>query len=204
MYLPASELQQYKGQWACPYCIQDMRDEDRRATEYRHKKEPVRALSYSETCERCGRDLKSRVYIWNNRRLCRKCLGDEQEKWGIVGGGPIGPPQRISVKVMEKGKLRLMAEGIFSRILAVFGIRMKQPVSEIVVYEQKMPIGQARPMAEGTMAEKDEAKRAPQAEGIIKKRKKRKSTKKGVSFPSYEAKKKSKKKKEENPFEDYK
>ena len=204
MYLPASELQQYKGQWMCPYCLQDARDADRRATEYRHKRVPVRALSYSETCERCGRDLESRVYIWNKRRLCRKCLGDEQEKWGIVGGGPVGPPQRVSVKMVEKGKLRLMIEDLFSSFFALFGIQRKQHLPEIVVYEQKMPIKRAKPMAEGTMAEKDEGKRAPQAEGIIKKRKKKKKGKKSVSFPSYKAEKKPKKKKEDNPFRKFK
>ncbi len=200
MYLPASELQQYKGQWVCPYCLQDMRDEDRRASEYRGGREPARVIAHSETCERCGRELKSRVYIWNNRRLCRKCLGDEQEKWGIVGGGPMGPAHKISVKVMQKGRLQLMAEDLFSSFLALFGIKRKQPVSEIVVYEHKMPMGEAKPMAEGAM--KKEAGPSPQAEGIIKKGKKKKPAKKGVSFPSYEGKKKSKKK--ENPFEDYK
>lgn len=204
MYLPATELQQYKGQWMCPYCLQDSRDADRRATEYVRKKEPTKVLSYPETCERCGRDLKSRVYIWNGRRLCRNCLGDEQEKWGIVGGGPVGPPQRISVRVMEKGKLRIWLEGLFSRFLALFGIKMKQPPPEIVVYEQKIPIKHAKPMAEEAMAEKKEG--TPQVEGIIKKKKKKKKPgKKGVSFPSYKTKKKKKKKEEEeNPFRKFK
>jgi hypothetical protein len=202
MYLPASELQQYKGQWMCPYCLQDSRDEDRKMSQYGRKKGPVTPLYVPETCERCGRDLESRVYIWNGRRLCRSCLGAEQEKWGIVGGGPVGPAQRISVKALRKGKLRLLLESLFAKFLAIFGIKMKEPPSEIVVVEPKIPLKRAKPMTEGAMEDKIGETSKPKAEGIIKKKKKKKGKRTSSTFPEY--KKKEKKKKADNPFKSYK
>lgn len=177
MYIPASELQQYKGMWACPYCIQDMRDEDRKmseykAPEYRKRDEPLPALSYSETCERCGKDLGNRVYIWNGRRLCKNCLADEQEKWGVVGGGPMGASQRISYKPMRLAKKKSFIEGIFSDLLALFGVKQRE--KEIIVVEPKMPIKHAKPMTEGRAREKESKSRetSSQIEGLMKKKKK--------------------------------
>ncbi|NYZ74479.1 hypothetical protein H0O00_05020 [Candidatus Micrarchaeota archaeon] len=173
MYLPATELQQYNGQWACPYCLQDMRDNDRRITERAREKPPAEVLSYAETCERCGRELKGHVYIWNNRRLCKNCLEHEQERWTLVSGKPSGAGQRISVVPVREAKKKSFMEAAISDVLALFGFKRKKQ-AEIVVYGEKMPIKAAKPMAEKAMAGKREQKR-PEAEGLmaIKKKKKR-------------------------------
>lgn len=210
MYLPATELQQYKGMWMCPYCLQDARDEDRKMTSgYGKEKGPITPHYVPETCERCGRDLGDRVYIWNGRRLCRNCLGEEQEKWGLVGGGPVGPPQKISVTLRKKGLLAIFFEKLLSSFLAIFGIRMKQPPSEIVIVEPKIPIGRAKPMSEGKMEKGEEGQAEPQSEGLMTKARKGGRKNKGASFPEYkpdeqEKGKKKKKPDAKNPFKTYK
>lgn len=181
MYLPATELQQYLGQWACPYCIQDMRAEERKREKGVSERPRMDALQYSEKCERCGRDLEFRVYVWNGKNLCKSCLDDEKDKWGLIGGGPMSAPQRISVEEARPAKKKSAIERAISEFLAITGIR-KRPVSEIIVYRPKMQseIKAARPMADAVplkpMEESglakpkrapDEAKK-PQQEDIIR------------------------------------
>lgn len=167
MYLPSSELQQYKGMWLCPYCIQDMRDEDRKSAEYKPgeykpAKEPLKVISYTEACERCGREVET-LYSWNGRNLCARCLHDEQGKWTLVGGGPSGAPQRVIV-VPAKKKPSFF-ESLISELRAVLG--MKKRKAEIVP-ASKMPIQYARPMVEKGSGK---AGREIQLEGIMKKKK---------------------------------
>jgi len=177
MYLPATELQQYKGQGVCPYCLQDMRDDDRRMTEHAREKPHLEAVSYAETCERCGRDLKDHAYMWNGRRLCKKCLEHEQDTWELVSGKPFSAGQRVSVVPLREARKKSFMDAIISDALALIGFkRKKQP--EIVVHGGKMPIEAAKPMAEKAMAAKPAREdKKPQAEGLMAIRKKR--TKKG-------------------------
>jgi len=151
MYLPVTELQQFRGQWACPYCIQDMRDEDRRAEQpvSGEGKHSLDVLTYPERCERCGRDLEGRVYIWNGMRLCRKCLGDEQDSWELVSGKPLGPAERIRVDVTKEARKKSLLEAVTSEILVAFGLK-KRKITEIIVYPNSMKseIRAAKPMAE--------------------------------------------------------
>lgn len=201
MYVPASELQQYKGNWTCPVCLMNMRDEDRQAEEKREGL-PLRRLTYPETCERCGRDTPT-LYIWNARKLCKSCLNEEKETWGVIGGGPSGAAQAISMTPLRVAKKESFIEHVISEFLGIFGIKKKQP--EIVeVHHPKMPVERAKPMTEG----KIEKQTIPQSEGLMKKTKKRKKKtkkRKPVSFPEAVPKKKSEKKKEkDNPFKDFK
>lgn len=172
MYLPATELQQYRGQWVCPYCIQNMRDEDRKISESAHEKPHLEVLSYPERCERCGRNLEGRVYIWNGKTLCKHCLQDEQDKWSLVSGKPSGAGQRISVIPVREAKKMSLLEATISDVLAFMGFKRKKPV-EIVVYEGKMPIKAAKPMTEKAMSAKREEKK-PETEGLMKVAKKKK------------------------------
>jgi len=168
MYLPAAELQQYRGQWMCPYCVQDMRSEDRKAEEPEPSKgKPhLDVISYTEQCERCGRDLKSRVYIWNGKRLCKSCVNDEQEKWSLVGGGPMAAPYRISLGPEKRRRKMSLIESLISDFLHLLGIKRKE--MEIIVIEPKMPIQRARPMAEKPMESgKTAEERRPKAEGLM-------------------------------------
>lgn len=167
MYLPASELQQYRGQWTCPICIQDMRYQDQRASEYRHDKDPLRVLSYVEQCERCGRNLET-VYVWNGRKLCKRCMEEEQESWGLVGGGPSGSSQKVSMQALKISKQKSLLQFLIDEFLALLGLRKKR-VSQVVTVEPveiKMPISRAKPMQEGRM-EKKKYKTA-KVEGLMK------------------------------------
>jgi hypothetical protein len=168
MYLPSSELQQYRGMWVCPYCIQSMREEDRKL-EGPHEKGPVQELSSPEKCQRCGRDFRGRVYIWNGKRLCKKCLGAEQATWEIVGGGPTSGSQRVSVIPVGRARHRSLLEAIISDFLGLFGVKKKEP--EVIVVAPRMPIRNARPMAERSMRKTERS--APQAEGLMKKKPKK-------------------------------
>ncbi|MCI0504291.1 hypothetical protein L0Y65_06310 [Candidatus Micrarchaeota archaeon] len=170
MYLPAGELQQYRGQWMCPYCVQDMRDADRKAEEPRmeEKRPHLDIISYPEQCERCGRDLEGRVYILNDKKLCKNCVEDEKDKWGTVGGGPMAAPYRITLGPEKRRKKMSLIESAISGLLHITGIRKKKEI-EIVVIGDRMPIGRAKPMAEKPMSGRkaDKDARRPQAEGII-------------------------------------
>ncbi|MBU0591663.1 hypothetical protein KKF81_06165 [Candidatus Micrarchaeota archaeon] len=212
MYVPASELQQYRGQWACPYCIQDMRDENRRAQTSVKKTTSVRYVP--EICDRCGKNLEGRVYLWNGRKLCKSCLDEEQDSWGVVGGKPSHSVQRISVTPQKRKGILSGIERLFSEFLALFGIKTKQSVSEIVVYHTPESLKHAKPMSEGKLSEKSEEEPPPQIEGLMTKGKSRGENiqRKTSSFPnqnSVEKIKKSKKqepekKEDNNPFVSYK
>jgi hypothetical protein len=168
MYVPSSELQQYKGQWACPICIQDMRYHDRKATEYKPTKDPLRILSYSEQCERCGRDLET-VYIWNGKRLCKPCMEEGQLSWGIVGGGPSGSSQKVSMQALKITKQRSFLQFLIDEFLALLGLR-KRRISQVVTVEPvevKMPISHAKPMQEERMKKKKKYK-VGKVEGLMK------------------------------------
>ena len=161
MYLPGAELQQYRGQWTCPYCIQDMRDEDRRS-EYHPEKPRLEALQLPEQCERCGRNLDGMVYIWNGKKLCRRCIEEEQEKWGLVGGGPGGAPQRITLERERTKRKVSFIEALIGDVLHLIGLKRKPRKVEIIEYQKKMPIQHAKPMAEKPMRREDVK---PQSEG---------------------------------------
>ena len=97
MYLPQIELQQYRGQLLCPYCVQDSRDEDtKKETPIvskpifgRGDKDASVAEPYitSTVCERCSRE-SDRLFIWNGRRLCKQCLEIGQKNWTLEAGTP--------------------------------------------------------------------------------------------------------------------
>lgn len=167
MYLPAAELQQYRGQWACPYCIQDMRDADRRAEEQVQERPKLERVQLPELCERCGRDLDNRVYIWNGRKLCKNCVNDEQEKWGLVGGGPMSAPYRVTLEPERKRKKESFIIRMISEFLVLLGLKKKKKI-EVVVLDGKMPISRARPLAEAMMSKKGKEDRKPETEGIMK------------------------------------
>lgn len=183
MYLPVTELQQLRGQWTCPYCIQDVRDEERRMNQPAggEEKHHLDVLTYPERCERCGRELEGQVYIWNGRRLCRKCLGDEQDSWELVTGKPLGPGERLRVDVTKEAKKKSFMESITSEILVAFGLKKKK-VTEVIIYPQSMKseIGAAKPMAE-----KDMKKAQPviEVEGLMERKPATEALAKGGGIP---------------------
>lgn len=215
MYVPSSELQQYKGQWFCPICLQEARAQDTKFT-YNYSKDYVLTPhTYSETCERCGRETEI-LYIWNDRKLCKTCLEEQKLTWDVIGGGPSGAGQVVSVVPIEEEKKESFVEHIFSEFLGLFGVKKKKKEEEVVVYQSKMPIDLARPMTEGLEIPNksvfNNLDRAPRSEGPMgakkkskKKESKKKKSRKAVSFPEYKKKAKEEKKEEkENPFRTYK
>jgi hypothetical protein len=171
MYIPVSELQQYRGQWMCPYCVQDMRDQDRKAEERfeHHEKPRVDVITYVEQCERCGRDLQGKVYVWNGRKLCKRCLDDAKDSWTLETGKPMGPGQRIKVDVAKKDEQRSIFERSIGEILVLAGMK-KKPISEIVIYHPKMQgeIQAAKPLDEKTIIGQNKEQRI-EIEGIMTK-----------------------------------
>lgn len=166
MYLPASELQYYNGQLTCPYCIMDMRDEDRKNNEPTIKKPKLQTIIYVEICDRCGRNLESLVYILNGRKLCKTCVDDEKTKWELVSGAPIGPGQKISLAPIIQSKKMSILSAIISETLYMLRLRKKPVIRHAIVYTAKMPIQYAKPIAEGRAVLKKEEKK-PQAEGLM-------------------------------------
>ncbi len=170
MYLPATELQQYRGQLMCPYCIQDARDQDRKEEEYvDHGNHKTEVITYVEQCERCGRDLQHRAYIWNGRRLCKKCLDDAKDSWELARGGPMGPMQRIKVDTRKPSEKPSFIESMIGEFLMLAGLK-KRPVGEIIIYHPKMQgeIIAAKPMSEVAVKKKDKQQNI-EIEGIMTK-----------------------------------
>jgi len=220
MYVPASEIQQYMGQWYCPICIQEERAKHTKF-EYKSQKYPMRPLAYPETCERCGRDAEI-LYIWNNRRLCSSCLDEEQKTWGVVGGGPSGAGQAIPVQPIRIAEKESFIEALIAGFLGLLGLKREKKKTGMIVAEQPyMIVDRAKPMTEGMIIKRDKGEqKMPESEGLMKARKKKKSSKKkskekkraktkqDVTFPEYKKKKKEKKKKkkddDDNPFRRFK
>jgi hypothetical protein len=190
MYLPVSELQQYKGQWMCPYCLMDSRDEDRRIM--KGPDDHYKGISVHEKCERCGRTL-SVVYYYAGRRLCEVCVEDAKNEWGDVGGER--PPMsmlRVGRGAAKRSAMMAFFHALFSEILVRIGLKrrekkkMKEKQGEIVAIRPKIKkfVPLAKPMREGAMGKKEEAKK----EGKAKEKKKTKKKKK-VSEEEKEEKK---------------
>jgi len=169
MYLPATELQQYGGQWACPYCIMDMREADRRSEAHAEARPKLEAVALPEICERCGRDLDNRVYIWNGRKLCKTCVNEEQEKWGIVGGGPMSAPYKVTLEPEKKRRKASLLEHIVSEALFMLRLKRRPRNVEVIVVGEKMPISRAKPMAEAAIRTKEgKGEQKPEAEGLMR------------------------------------
>jgi hypothetical protein len=126
----------------------------------------VQELSQAERCERCGRDLEGRVYVWNGKKLCKSCLDDEKGTWGVVGGGPSSGGQRASLIPMRAARQKSLLETLASDFLALLGRRKKEP--EIMAVGPDAPVGRIKPMAE-RITRKD-GPDAPEAEGIMRRK----------------------------------
>ncbi len=114
MYLPATELQLFQGQFTCPYCIMDLRDRERKSSEGVSEKrsEHGGSLEQAEKCERCSRTMTI-VYFYNGRMLCGNCVNDEKSSWKDVGGER--PPLTMFRVRDEKEKQR----GLFAFLAAL-------------------------------------------------------------------------------------
>ena len=169
MYLPISELQKYKGQWYCPYCIQELRAQDRKNHTSSQKYRYAKQLTYVEKCDRCGRDLDT-VYVLNGRRLCKSCFEEEKSKWDIVSRKP--PHTLYKMKVNKKDTSKGLISAFFDFILSFFGVKRKQ-ISEVVIVNTKKiaPLPEfGRPLVTDKLEVMRQQKKiiAPETESIIK------------------------------------
>jgi hypothetical protein len=187
MYLPATELQQYKGQLMCPYCLNDVRDQDRRAEE-RSIEGTERATGYlsGEHCDRCGRELTT-VYYYGGRKLCQNCLDDAKHESKDVGGEkPPLPPYRITEKAAAEAGRRSFLERLFSEMLILLRLRKRRQEPEIVALEKPV----AAPEQEASLGQeitKEEPGSDIMTEGPQSKHKRKRKKAQDVSFSSYVA-----------------
>jgi len=147
MYLPATEMQWYKGQLHCQYCIMDLRDEDKRNEKMIMEKDKyIKAETIHETCQRCGRIL-SIAYFYNGKKLCETCMEEERKDWEKKGGErPPMTPYRIS---SEQGILSSMLHHIIKKILIALGFkREKTDGIEIVSAKKRVKKRRVKPMSE--------------------------------------------------------
>ncbi len=173
MYLPASELQTYKGQFTCPYCIMDMRDEEKRTEEaITRRKDERYASSYQlpETCERCGREL-SMAYFFNGRHLCSSCYQTERDEWKTVGGEK--PPMAMFRVRQEKArKAKIVAvvnrklNELFGFILRPFAGKKKKESDVEKEKQQEQDNGQKKPAKEWSVA-KPALDRLPKSKVLV-------------------------------------
>ena len=91
MYFPREELQQWKGQWYCPYCLMEVQEEERWAEQRRkeitdqhkpptdyHTPPPSPSASAQHddafyTCDRCGKRVDE-IYITARGKFCSTCF----------------------------------------------------------------------------------------------------------------------------------
>ncbi len=140
MYLPRSELQQYAGQWYCPYCVMDMRDgaeKLRRREEKSSEGAGEKSENYQtevlkrEQCTRCSRELFT-AYFYKGRMLCESCFNDERGQDDPVSPSPA--PIKIIIRKEEEIPIitpiiRFADRGTFwlwELILSLFGIKPKK------------------------------------------------------------------------------
>ena len=165
--------QETKSTAALPYDFfkhvvqQNKRDDDSRM-EYHAPKMRLHATAHPEACERCRKNL-GHVYIWNGKRLCQSCMEVEQDAWVLFTGGPNSAAQRVSVRPLKKPRERSLIESLISEFLALLGLQRIE--KETCIAEPKMPMELARPRE----VQRPDKKQMPEAEGIMKRKKKKKA-----------------------------
>lgn len=160
MYIPRTELQQYRGQFYCPYCVQDLRETTRK--EDSHESHHEQVIVKNEQCERCGKELKE-VFIWNGKRFCRRCYDDGKALWDTIGSPPDKGGATVPYEAIEQKKKESFVQSIISRVSGDKKAEAKRKSPEIVAMS---PGGAmlARPSEKSEKSEKNsesEKKEAP-------------------------------------------
>lgn len=111
MYVPVTELQNYRGQMYCPYCIQDLRDEETNHDKFSQEKIRIEPVAVVEKCERCGKEVRGKILIWNGKKLCSDCVEDGKKEWQTISASPKGgsnytPIQNSSEKEADSTLLK--------------------------------------------------------------------------------------------------
>ena len=117
MYLPTVELQQWRGQLYCPYCIMDIRDgekgeEEEQGTKSRDSAKqdifspdddakPFGVRAIERVCDRCKEDLDI-VYVFEESKFCEACFHQKKKEWKT---GNVQVPPFLKFKVKESPSL---------------------------------------------------------------------------------------------------
>ena len=138
MYIPSSELQQSKGQWICPVCLNDERSQESARQQY--KPEKYKPEQYvinqdfvKERCEKCGRDLEV-VYVYKKKKYCQFCADIES--------GDLSSPDVHKFRLKKK-------KGIVKKIIEFF----RKP-------KDKTWYGDQESVPKGDQVDKDEIRSA--------------------------------------------
>ena len=149
MYIPTSEMQQWKGQWICPNCRMDTEREDELKFEGKKRKdEGAGAETYEKPgrCQRCSRETKI-LYQFNGRKLCWYCLEDENST-DYSGAGPSGGAIRVQVR-QEKSRRK----GLINRLIRMVAGGGEEEEKVTVISNAKLiPIKKGERDAEGETA----------------------------------------------------
>ncbi len=126
MYLPRIELQQWKGQTYCPYCIMEIRDEERRALERREGapgKEghvapdeggPSVFQKSDYECDKCKGDMDI-AYVVADHKFCELCFEQQRVEW-----------KKDGIKAQPFLKYRLKEDpGLFAKFLKFLKMRIR-------------------------------------------------------------------------------
>jgi hypothetical protein len=143
------------------HVAQQNKRDDASRIEYHVPKAILSAISYSEACERCGKDLKSRVFIWNRKRLCKSCVEEGQKTWLLFAGSPNAAPQRVWTQLLKKANEHSLINSLISQFLATIGLkRIKKETRSVL---SKMPIKQMKLLT----VQRPDKKQMPKFEGIM-------------------------------------
>lgn len=146
MYIPKSEMQQWRGQWICPNCRMDAEREEERAPEKKREEEGAEAEMYEKPgrCERCGRETKI-LYSFNNRNLCWYCL-EEEDTTDYSGAGPAGGAIRVQLRG-ERSRRR----GLVHRLIGMLTGKKDEEKETVISTAEVVPI---RKKGKGSIPEK--------------------------------------------------
>ncbi|MEW6529169.1 MAG: hypothetical protein AB1391_04725 [Candidatus Micrarchaeota archaeon] len=114
MYLPKAELQQWCGQTYCPYCIQDIRDDEKNLQAKQDARIPktsgippdesgfeigqkIGQKNQDYFCDQCQSNLDI-VYVVADHKFCELCFQQQRKEWSERG---IDAPPYMKFKVKE-------------------------------------------------------------------------------------------------------
>ncbi len=143
------------------HVAQQNKRDDANRVEYHAPEQILQAISYSEKCERCGKDLEARIFIWNGVRLCKSCMEEGQKTWVLISKGPNATPQRISMQPLKKANKRSLIDSLISEFLSIIGLERIE--KEISIVNSKVPIKLVRRL----VVQRPDKKQMPKFEGIM-------------------------------------
>lgn len=118
--VPAALMRPFEGRILCVSCVQAAEKKQDLA---------LQALSYPESCGRCGAAVSGLVHVWNGKPLCGGCLEDMKASWEIVGKKPGKGGSKVrAVRKKKKAKRKRIRKKM--KVLAANPFRKVRPLVE--------------------------------------------------------------------------